>query len=849
MTVELESGTLLAGSYRIERELGRGGMAAVYVAEDRKHHRKVAVKVLRPELAANLGAERFQREIETAARLTHPHILTIHDSGEAGGLLFYVMPYVEGESLRQRLDREGELPVGDAVRIARHVADALAYAHAREVIHRDVKPENILLEGRHAVLADFGIARAVGAAGGDRLTKAGLAVGTPAYMSPEQGAGEESVDGRADAYALGCVLHEMLAGRPPLTGRTARATLARRLTESPPALRHLRETVPPELERAVQRAIARSPADRFPTAERFARTLEAVEAGIDVPAASVRMRQGSRAPRRLLAGLSQLRGRPALAAATTLILAAGVIGLLLLSPFRGEGGDARSSRGIAAADMPATRIAVLPFDDLSSDGRLSHISAGFTRSLIQELTAVEALDVISYNGVKGYRAAGASFDSAGRDLRAGTLVGAAVDESDGQLRVQVDLIDGESGSNLASTRLERPRTDPFALQHDITREVAHFLRQQLGTAVALRGRRAATESVQAWELVQRAEELRESYRPLWRAGARDAVLRTLADADTLLARAEELDSRWAEPIVLRGRLAEIRARLISDTPGRYDEENARSALSHAERALGVDPESAAALELRGTVLFNLWRDAEVSERSTDSLDEAERDLRAAVTAEPSRAGAWSTLSLLLQTGRASFAEARLAALRAYEEDAFLTDAADILLRLANLAGELGRYEEAMRWAREGRERFPEVVDFAAAELMILASVGDNLDSVRRAWALHGEIGDLSPRRWRQPYLTGASMQVAAVLARAGLADSARTVIHRTLAEAPEDVRRWASYEEAHARLLIGERDEALRALGTFLEDNPDMKAYLAEDPWFEPLRDDPRFRNLTATTR
>ena len=216
--------------YAIERELGRGGMAAVYLAEDLKHHRKVAVKVLRSDLGIALGAERFLREIEIAATLNHPHILAVHDSGEAAGILYYVMPYVEGKSLRDRLRRDMRLPLEEALQIAREVADALGYAHHRGVIHRDIKPENILLQAGHAVVADFGIARAITTAAGTRgaaLTQPGVAIGTPDYMSPEQAAGERELDGRCDQYALACVLYEMLAGQPPFTGPTVEIVLLR----------------------------------------------------------------------------------------------------------------------------------------------------------------------------------------------------------------------------------------------------------------------------------------------------------------------------------------------------------------------------------------------------------------------------------------------------------------------------------------------------------------------------------------------------------------------------------------------------------------------------------------------
>ena len=247
-------------------------MALVFLAQDLKHHRPVAIKVLRPELVAALGAERFLREIRITAGLTHPNILPLLDSGEADGFLFYVMPYVEGESLRDRVDREKQLPLDDAIQIAREVADALSHAHSHDVVHRDIKPENILLEAGHAVVADFGIARAVTVAGGEQLTATGLAVGTPAYMSPEQGAGEP-VDGRTDVYSLGCVLYEMLAGEPPYTGATAQAIQARRLTDPVPPLRTVRATVPIEVEQAIVKALAKVPADRFATAAEFADAL------------------------------------------------------------------------------------------------------------------------------------------------------------------------------------------------------------------------------------------------------------------------------------------------------------------------------------------------------------------------------------------------------------------------------------------------------------------------------------------------------------------------------------------------------------------------------------------------
>ena len=270
----------LADHYRIERELGQGGMATVYLVEDVRHHRKVALKLLHPELSAVLGSERFLKEIELTASLQHPHILPLFDSGSADGQLFYVMPFVDGETLRTRLERERQLPVADAVRLATEVADALSYAHGRGVVHRDIKPENVLLQGGHALVADFGIALAVQQAGGQRMTQTGLSLGTPQYMSPEQAMGEKAIDARTDIYALGAVTYEMLTGEPPFSGPTVQSIVAKVLTERPTAPTAVRDTIPAGVEHAVLTALAKLPADRFATAAAFATALTTDSAAV-----------------------------------------------------------------------------------------------------------------------------------------------------------------------------------------------------------------------------------------------------------------------------------------------------------------------------------------------------------------------------------------------------------------------------------------------------------------------------------------------------------------------------------------------------------------------------------------
>lgn len=380
----------LADRYSIEREVGAGGMATVYLARDLKHNRLVAIKVLRPELGAALGHERFLREIETTANLRHPHILPLFDSGEAAGCLFYVMPYVEGETLRDRLDREQQLPVGDALQIAREVAEALNYAHSRGVVHRDIKPENVLLESGHAVVADFGIARAVDAASGTQLTETGLAIGTPAYMSPEQAVAEK-VDARSDLYSLGAVLYEMLAGEPPYTGPSAQAVFAKRLMDPVPRVTTLRETVPPSVEQLLQSALAKSPADRIATAAEFVRRLEpaqtsgiayiATPAPTPVTTSATTPAHASLPWRRLVLGA----------------VAVSVLAVAAVGGFRAFSG--RQSRAVVAED-PRDVIAVLPFT-VRGAPELAYLSEGLVDLISGKLDGAGALRTVDPRGVVG----------------------------------------------------------------------------------------------------------------------------------------------------------------------------------------------------------------------------------------------------------------------------------------------------------------------------------------------------------------------------------------------------------------------------------------------------------------
>jgi tetratricopeptide (TPR) repeat protein/tRNA A-37 threonylcarbamoyl transferase component Bud32 len=400
----------LVDRYRITRELGQGGMATVYLAEDIKHGRKVAVKVLRPELAATIGPDRFLREIEIAARLDHPHILPLYDSGEAAGFLFYVMPYVEGESLRDRLDREKQLPLEDALQIAREVADALSYAHRHDVVHRDIKPENILLSGGHARVADFGIARAMSAAGGQRLTQTGLAVGTPVYMSPEQATGSADLDGRSDLYSLGCVLFEMLAGEPPYTG-SPETIIRQHLMAEPPSIASRRPAVPPQVAAALARALAKTPADRFSPVGQFADALRPI--AVSTPAAG---------PAYNLPPATRLRPRWALrmAGAVALLVAAGLgaARLLHLGPWASlisqgmianrerviladfENRSTDSTAGATVTELMRIGLSRSQVVSLVDPGQVSRILEMMERDPSQGLSASTAIEAAERDGIR-----------------------------------------------------------------------------------------------------------------------------------------------------------------------------------------------------------------------------------------------------------------------------------------------------------------------------------------------------------------------------------------------------------------------------------------------------------------
>jgi eukaryotic-like serine/threonine-protein kinase len=442
----------LHGRYVLERELGHGGMATVYLARDLKHKRLVALKVLHPELGAVLGTQRFLREVETAAGLQHPHILPVFDSGETAGRLWYTMPYVEDESLRDRLKRQGRLSVTEAVRIGHEIAGALAAAHERGIIHRDIKPENVLLSHGHALVADFGIARSIRPETGQSLTATGLSLGTPAYMSPEQALGKRELDQRSDVYALGCLVYELLAGTPPYAGATAQSVIAKHLSAPVPDVRHVRPEVPTSPAAAVARAMAKEPAARFATAGEFGQALGDRES---VAPASAPAGAGSASGRRF----SRLVVIPAVLVLTGIA----VVGFWL------------HHRALTSPAGPA-HLAVLPFENLG-DTTTAYFADGITDEVRGKLAELPELQVTARSSSNQYKKTTKSPQQIGQELGVQYLLRGTVrwDKGAGRasrVRVSPELVQVSTASTKWQEPFEAPLTDVFQVQAEVAARVA-----------------------------------------------------------------------------------------------------------------------------------------------------------------------------------------------------------------------------------------------------------------------------------------------------------------------------------------------------------------------------------------
>ena len=829
----------LRDQYAVESEVGRGGMATVFVAEDLKHGRRVAIKVLSPELSSSMDGDRFKREIQIAARLSHPHILPVFDSGAANGLLYYVMPFVEGESLRGRLKRETQLPIEDAIALTCEVADALSYAHSFGVVHRDIKPENILLNGGHAVVADFGIARVIQDAGAEKLTQTGMSVGTAAYMSPEQFSGEH-VDGRSDMYSLACVLYEMLVGEVPFTGPNAVAIMARHTMELPPSIQIVRGTVPDELEGAIMHALEKVPADRFATVAQFKDAL----LGQGATSAYTRRTRAYTKQHEVSTHGRVVRRRRR-------TLAYGAVALMFLA-----GGSLAARYYLSTKpprpprDIDLHRIAVRYLDNETNDSGMVHVADGLTESLIGQLSKVDGLNVISVSGVRPYRGADVPDDSVGRALKVGMLVHGGIEERTSQFRVSLNLVDGQSGASIQRASFNFAKGDFLRARDSLVRTVADLLRKRLGEEIRLREQQNSTSSVEAWTFLQRALKVTKDAEDQVAAGHPDVAQRRLNDADSLAALAAQADPKWPDPLVARAQAAYRRARLTKDQIATT--EIIQQGVARADQALAIDSLDPDALEMRGTLEFYRITRGYVPNQNEASqvIASAERDLRASTAVEPRQATAWFTLSVLQYYSKQDVPESYLDAQKAYEADAYLRAAPSILWRLFSTSYDLESFDPARRWCSEGFARFPKDPQFSLCQLALLLAKA-NTPNVAEAWRFSNDYTRLTPQQDTALARRMAQMYVACVIARAGLRDSSRHVIERSRAGADIDRRGELMALEALARTFLGERDEAISALERYLTAHPEHRSGFAKASswWWRDLQKEPRIRELVGIGR
>jgi serine/threonine-protein kinase len=871
----LEEG--LVGRYRLERELGRGGMATVYLAHDIHHDRPVALKVLHPELASTVGPERFQREIHLAARLQHPHILPVHDSGETGGHLWFTMPFVDGESLRDRLRRERQLPMDDAIQIANEVARALDCAHGQGVIHRDIKPENILLtRGGEAVVADFGLARAVGA-DREHLTNTGLAVGTPAYMSPEQGSGDRELDLRTDLYSLGAVLYEMLAGEPPFTGPTTQAIITRRLTESPRPLRTVRDTVPPGVEAVVMKALARVPADRFTTAGEFAAALARCAAFPDSTSGAPRG-----APRGFVTWMSA-RSKRVVLMVLAVILVAGGAALALHAIHRNTSAAGTGSAG-------PTRLAVLPFENLG-DTSDAYLAEGIASEIRGKLASVPALTVIASTSSNQYRHTTKTPQQIAEELSVQYLLVGHLQwdkeaGSAGRVLVSPELVDAATGATKWQQPFDAALTDVFQVQADIAGRVADALNVALGTSERHALADRPTTNLAAYDAFLQAEAL--SVGDLWDAA-------TLRRAIRFYEQAVALDSTfapaWAHLARTRGhlhlvrtpgsrvsaeavRVAAERARTLA--PGRPESqlawgaylalvrEDFAGALQACETGLKMAPTNVDLLTIAGTMEYLLGRS-----------EAAIQHLRRAQALDPRAVGPPSRLAatlLSLRRWREARHEADRALALAPTNVGMLKTKIETYVGQGDLAGA----QATLRAASREMEQAPVVAFVAnsniywlldsAQQALLLSLRPAAFDNDRGSWglALAGTYALRGDQARVRLYADSARLGSEEELRHAPgnpEAHSSLGVALAYLGQRPEAIREGgrgvmlnakdrfkrphSEHQLARIYILVGEPEKALDKIEALLKVPYSLSpGWLRIDPTFAPLRGNPRFERL-----
>ncbi len=884
LQAQLQTG--LAGQYTLERELGRGGMATVFLAQDVKHKRPVALKVLHPEIAASLGPERFEREIEIAARLQHPHILTVHDSGETAGQLWFTMPYVEGESLRDRLRRERQLAVEDAVRITREAAQALQYAHEHGVVHRDIKPENLLLtRDGNTLVADFGIARALG--GEERLTQTGMAIGTPAYMSPEQASGEKTIDARTDVYSLGAVLYEMLAGEPPYTGPTAQAIILKRFTEPVPSVRKSRPSVPEAVEQAVQKALAPVPADRFATAAQFAQALQPMvtaatttPTAVATPAISPTSLGSPTSP-----PVTPARRLPV--AAITLGLGF-LIGLGVLFAWR------RTHAGASESAGPKV-LAVLPFKNLGAPED-QYFADGLTEEITSRLANIASLGVISRTSADQYRNTPKTLRQIGQELGAGYLLEGSVrwEKAPGgksRIRVTPQLIQVADDRHLWADRYDADLADVFQIQGQIAEQVTSALNVALGEPERRALSVKPTSNLGAYDLYLQGNQAA--------AGFDQVAPLELRRAIGFYERSVALDSTFA---LAWAQLS--RAYSLLNFTGLASTQMAQQARAAAARALAIDP-SLAAGRLALADYYNYvrqdWKRAldEYAVARKAAPNNADILKGAAIVARSQ--GQWVQSQALFKEAQAldprSIATARRLAitqlwLRQYPE---ALDAAEKALAIDPRAPDLHQVKVMVSLAQGDLAGARAAIKAAESQVEQTAFVAWMATYWDLYWVLDDKQQALLLRLLPGPFDDNRAIWGLAIAAPYALrgdqararayAESSRVAFEEQLKDAPEDptvsiglatalaylgrkaeaVREgerglallpvsrdaysgaYNQHQLARIYLLVGEPEKALDQLEPLLKTPYYLSpGWLRIDPTFAPLRGNPRFEKLVA---